>query len=117
MSDSDLSVSLPARDTGQVLTVAGLAGWVLAEAGDDDAAGQTCTIQDWVDGALAIGLDRDVSLPVEVVTEAVALWRRAADLLDAKAASLRPGAPRPKEDADAAHRLRRNADKLARLVS
>ena len=118
------TVVLPGRLLAPSLTVAGLAGWILAYAGLDTDARRTRDLQHLVDAGLRCG-DRDVEVVCAVVEEAVSLWLRAADLTESWAAEAR-GATGPDEEAEAqeraeefermAARLRLRAEALQRLL-
>ncbi len=123
------TVVLPGRLLAPSLTVAGLAGWILAYAGLDTDARRTRDLQDLVDAGLRCG-DRDVEVVCAVVEEAVSLWRRAADLTESWAAEARaagsvgfdgsdgdPGVQeRAAEFERMATRLRLRAEALQRLL-
>jgi hypothetical protein len=110
------TVLVPVRVAGASLAAAGLAAWVLSRAGHEEPAGRCARLQDALDEGLRADSRAAVPVPREVVAEAVELWEQTAALLEA-GASVHPHRPQPKEDEQAAARLRTRARSLRRLLA
>jgi hypothetical protein len=111
----DTTVSIPVGVAAPSLTVAGLASWVLAGAGEQEAAERCGIFQDVVDEAFRRGERTAVVVARSLAEEAAQLWESAAALLDGEA-SVHPQRPRPQEDQQAAARLRLRAERIRRLL-
>lgn len=93
-------VVIPLRMVGPCLVAAGLAGWLLAHAGDEDRAYRTSVFQDAVDTVFSADPSQPVPVARDIVVEAIALWRAAV----------------PLGDAQQAHQLRQRANRLEALL-
>lgn len=113
--DGTAPISVPLEVAARSLTVAGLAAWVLAQAGRPEQAQRCGLLQEFLDEAFRRGGPTPPFVPRSVVEEAAVLWEAAAGLLDS-GASVNPQQPRPQEDQQAAARLRLRADRLRRLL-
>jgi hypothetical protein len=111
---ADDDVLLPARVVGPSLAAAGLAAWLLVQAGREQDAEQCGEIQELMDTALRQGRT-DVSVPRPVVVRAAELWEATAALADTWAST----SDRPEQAADCrlhAERLRIRAASLRQLL-
>ena len=110
----DADVLLPARIVGPSLTAAGLAAFMLSQAGRDQEAAQCGEIQELIDTALRQG-EKDVSIPRPVAARTAELWEATATLADAWASDC----DRPERAVDwrlQAERLRLRAESLRQLL-